>query len=173
MHGSLKPARCCPIVQMPWLTCCGCLLAPPNHHLALHPATGRLRAGTEIRLVFVTPEKVMAACVCAPLRHWTSRSHPCVGCPLAPHKATSQARCARRDPPPNTSHKHRTCAHLQVARSDVLIRTLDSLAADGRLARVVIDEAHCVSVRGWRARLPAARARPAQAHCVWVHYSVL
>lgn len=35
----------------------------------------------------------------------------------------------------------------QVARSDALMRALDGLAAEGRLARVVVDEAHCVSVR--------------------------
>jgi len=35
----------------------------------------------------------------------------------------------------------------KVARSDALMRALDGLAQEGRLARVVVDEAHCVSVR--------------------------
>jgi bloom syndrome protein len=39
----------------------------------------------------------------------------------------------------------------KVARSDALIRALDGLAAQGRLDRVVVDEAHCVSQVGqWR-----------------------
>jgi hypothetical protein len=33
----------------------------------------------------------------------------------------------------------------KIAKSDVLMRTLNALRGDGRLARVVVDEAHCVS----------------------------
>jgi len=36
----------------------------------------------------------------------------------------------------------------KVAKSDVLMRTLNALRAEGRLARVVVDEAHCVSQVG-------------------------
>jgi hypothetical protein len=33
----------------------------------------------------------------------------------------------------------------KIAKSDVLMRALNALRNEGRLARVVVDEAHCVS----------------------------
>lgn len=36
----------------------------------------------------------------------------------------------------------------KIARSDVLMRTLDQINQQGRLDRVVVDEAHCVSQVG-------------------------
>jgi bloom syndrome protein len=33
----------------------------------------------------------------------------------------------------------------KIAKSDVLMRALNALRSEGRLARVVVDEAHCVS----------------------------
>jgi bloom syndrome protein len=36
----------------------------------------------------------------------------------------------------------------KIAKSDVLMRALNALRSEGRLARVVVDEAHCVSQVG-------------------------
>lgn len=47
----------------------------------------------------------------------------------------------------------------KVAKSDVLMRALNALRAEGRLARVVVDEAHCVSqVNRGRGRREGVRA---------------
>jgi hypothetical protein len=111
--------------------------------------------GCDIKLVFVTPEKVSGGCAAVVFQvEEGSLGSTCSAVEFIRRGHVRQkAACLRVQgkkthfPVPTRPRPRRRPTNPQVARSDVLMRTLDGLAAEGRLARVVVDEAHCVSVR--------------------------
>lgn len=115
-----------------------------RHRPARAPAPASIRTGeSDVRLVFVTPEKVgpglwAHAALYRALLHSRERPRRSRAQRCSQQKRRWEALSGARRP---------LAFRPQVARSDALMRALDGLAAEGRLARVVVDEAHCVSVR--------------------------